>query len=132
MAAALVANLAGNVLDLDRQLAAIDKLIADRFRAHRHAPIIASMVGIGDLLGAEFFPATGGNISAFASAGHLAGYAGLAPTPRDSGRRTGNLHRPFGTGQIRYSRPPVEARVASASATFGSIVVCGWSSASRK
>lgn len=38
-------------------------------------------------------------MSAFASASHLAGYAGLAPTPRDSGRRSGNLHRPR-----RYNR----------------------------
>jgi transposase len=99
VAAILVAGLAANVLELDRQLIELDKLICDRFRAHRHANIIASMVGIGDLLGAEFLAATGGSVSAFASAGHLAGYAGLAPTPHDSGRRSGNLHRPR-----RYNR----------------------------
>lgn len=33
------------------------------------------------------------------SADHLAGYAGLAPAPRDSGRVSGNLHRPR-----RYNR----------------------------
>lgn len=99
VAAALVARLAVRVLDLDRQLGELDKLISERFRAHRNADIITSMVGIGDLLGAEFLAATGGNMSAFASASHLAGYAGLAPTPRDSGRRSGNLHRPR-----RYNR----------------------------
>ena len=99
MAAALVSDLASNVLDLDRRIAALDKLIATRFRAHRHATIIASMIGIGDLLGAEFLAATGGDMTVFASANHLASYAGLAPTPRDSGRRTGNLHRPR-----RYNR----------------------------
>jgi transposase len=99
VAATLVAGLAANILDLDRQLAALDKLIAARFRSHQHAPVIASMVGIGDLLGAEFLAATSGDMKAFASASHLAGYAGLAPTPRDSGRRTGNLHRPR-----RYNR----------------------------
>ena len=57
------------------------------------------MVGIGDLLGAEFLAATGGTLTGFASADHLAGYAGLAPAPRDSGKRTGNLHRPR-----RYNR----------------------------
>jgi transposase len=57
------------------------------------------MVGIGDLLGAEFLAATGGTLTAFTSADHLAGYAGLAPAPRDSGKRTGNLHRPR-----RYNR----------------------------
>lgn len=38
-------------------------------------------------------------MTAFVSADHLAGYAGLAPAPRDSGKRTGNLHRPR-----RYNR----------------------------
>lgn len=99
VAATLVADLAGQVLELDRQLTVLDKRIAERFHTHRQAAIITSMVGIGDLLGAEFLAATGGSMSAFASADHLAGYAGLAPTPRDSGRRTGNLHRPR-----RYNR----------------------------
>lgn len=99
VAATLVADLAGHVLELDRQLTVLDKRISERFHAHRHATIITSMVGIGDLLGAEFLASTGGSMTAFASADHLAGYAGLAPTPRDSGRRTGNLHRPR-----RYNR----------------------------
>ena len=99
VAAILIAQLARSVLDHDRQLADIDKLIADRFRVHRHAEVISSMVGIGQLLGAEFLAATGGDMQAFASPDHLAGYAGLAPAPRDSGRRTGNLHRPK-----RYNR----------------------------
>lgn len=97
--AILIARLAGSVLELDAQLSDVDKLIGDRFNSHRHAEIIASMVGIGQLLGAEFLAATGGNMKAFASPDHLAGYAGLAPAPRDSGRRTGNLHRPK-----RYNR----------------------------
>lgn len=99
MAVELVGRLAATVIDLDRQLTELDKLIADRFHRHQHATVITSMVGIGDLLGAEFLAATGGNLDAFASADHLAGYAGLAPTPRDSGRRVGNLHRPK-----RYNR----------------------------
>ena len=57
------------------------------------------MVGIGDLLGPEFLAPSGSDMTVFASANHLASYAGLAPTPRDSGRRTGNLHRPR-----RYNR----------------------------
>ena len=60
---------------------------------------MTSVVGIGDVLGAEFLAAVGGSLAGFASADHLAGYAGLAPTPRDSGYRTGNLHRPR-----RYNR----------------------------
>jgi transposase len=99
VAAGLVARLATNVIELNRQLAELDELISDRFRAHRHAEVITSMVGIGDLLGAEFLAGTGGTMTTFASASHLAGYAGLAPTPHDSGRRTGSLHRPR-----RYNR----------------------------
>jgi hypothetical protein len=99
MAGELIARLATNLIELDRQLAELDKLIAERFQSHHHAKVITSMVGIDDLLGAEFFSATGGSLDAFASADHLAGYAGLAPTPRDSGRRVGNLHRPK-----RYNR----------------------------
>ena len=94
MAAEIIARLAATVIDLDSELDDIDKMVADRFRTRRHAAVITSMVGIGDLLGAEFLAATGGTLAGFASADHLAGYAGLAPTPRDSGRRTGNLHRP--------------------------------------
>jgi hypothetical protein len=59
IAATLIARLALDVLELDRQLAEVDALVADRFRAHRHAEVIASMSGIGDLLGAEFLAATG-------------------------------------------------------------------------
>ncbi len=33
-------------------------------------------------------------MDAFSSADRLAGYAGLAPAPRDSGRVSGNLRRP--------------------------------------
>lgn len=82
------------MVELNSELAELDARIADRFRTRHHAPVLASMVGIGDLLGAQFLAATGGDMAVFASADHLAGYAGLAPTPRDSGRRTGNLHRP--------------------------------------
>jgi transposase len=58
------------------------------------APIITSLTGIGDILGAEFLAAIGSSLAGFASADHLAGYSGLAPTPHDSGNRTGNLHQP--------------------------------------
>jgi hypothetical protein len=44
------------------------------------------------ILGAEFVVAAG-DLPADADAGHLASAAGLVPVPRDSGRRTGNLHR---------------------------------------
>ena len=68
-----IARLAAYVIELDRQLATVDKLIARRFRTHRQADIITSMVGIGNLLGAKFLAATGGNITAFSSPNYLAG-----------------------------------------------------------
>jgi transposase len=57
------------------------------------------MPGIGTTLGAEFIAATGGDMTAFGSPDRLAGVAGLAPVPRDSGKVSGNLRRPR-----RYSR----------------------------
>ena len=92
-------RLAQTVLDLDRQLTDLDGEVASIFRTHHDATIITSLTGIGDVLGAEFLAVVGGSLTGFASADHLAGYAGLAPAPHDSGYRTGNLHRPQ-----RYNR----------------------------
>jgi transposase len=94
LAAHLVAGLAEGVIALDEQIKEIDQLIEDRFRRHPSADVIASMPGIGVLLGAEFLAATGGDMGAFGSADRLASLAGVAPVPRDSGRVSGNLHRP--------------------------------------
>jgi transposase len=99
MAARLVADLATQILAFTEQLERIEALIEERFSHHELAEVITSMPGIGVLLGAEFLAATGGDMTAFASADHLAGYAGLAPRPRDSGRISGNRHRPR-----RYNR----------------------------
>jgi transposase len=99
IAASLAADLAREVMALGQRIKQVDERIAARFRRHRAAAVITSLPGIGTLLGAEFLVATGGDMAAFAGPGHLAGYAGLAPAPRDSGRRTGNLHRPK-----RYNR----------------------------
>ena len=121
-AAELIARLAQAVLDLDRQLAELDKQIFLRFEAHRHANVIASMVGIGALLGAEFLAATGGSLDGFASADHLAGYAGLAPAPRDSGRRSGNLHRPKRDNRqlqrVFYTSALISIQTSTASRAF--------------
>jgi transposase len=52
------------------------------------------MPGIGPLLGAEFLAATGGRLAAFTTPDRLAAFAGVAPAARDSGKISGNLHRP--------------------------------------
>ncbi|MFF4519840.1 IS110 family RNA-guided transposase [Streptomyces mirabilis] len=94
LAAAVVARLAREVTALDEEIAETDALIEGRFRDHPHAEVILSMPGIGPVLGAEFIAHTGGDLSIFASADRLAGVAGLAPVPKDSGRITGNMRRP--------------------------------------
>jgi len=99
LAAAMVAKLAREVMALDEEIAETDKLIEGRFREHRHAEVITSLPGIGPLLGAEFIALTGGDMSVFGTPDRLAGVAGLAPVPKDSGRVSGNMHRPR-----RYSR----------------------------
>jgi transposase len=93
--AALIARLARQLLDLDREIKNVDKQLGARFAEHPQAEIITSIDGFGPVLGAELLADTGGNlVAAFGTANRLAAYAGLAPVPRDSGRIRGNLHRP--------------------------------------
>jgi len=87
--ARLIAQLASDLLGLDRRLKELDKTIGQ----HPQAKIICSLPGMGPLLAAELLVAVG-DLGSFPDAGHLAAYAGLAPVPRDSGRRTNNLHPP--------------------------------------
>ncbi|BDH70985.1 IS110 family transposase [Streptomyces koyangensis] len=98
-AARMVHTLAREVMALDQEIADLEALIEGRFREHPDAEVITSMPGIGNMLGAEFIAATGGDMNAFGSPDRLAGVAGLAPVPRDSGKVSGNLRRPR-----RYSR----------------------------
>jgi hypothetical protein len=48
---------------------------------------ITSLTGIRDVLGAESLAVVGGLLAGLVSADHLAGYAGLALAPYDSGYR---------------------------------------------
>ncbi len=94
LAAQLVHTLAREVMALNEQIKDVEQLIEGRFRRHEHAEVITSMPGIGTILGAEFLAATGGDMDFFTTPDRLAGFAGLAPAPWDSGRIRGNLHRP--------------------------------------
>ncbi|MEV1066296.1 transposase [Streptomyces sp. NPDC050263] len=85
-AAAMVARLAREAMALDEEIAETDVLIEGRFRDHPHAEVILSMPGLG--------PVLGGDMSILASSDRLAGVAGLAPVPKDSGRISGNMRRP--------------------------------------
>lgn len=96
--ATIVAELAQALLDLYERITRIDAQVTETFRTHPQAQIIESMPGIGPILGAELIAAAG-DLGSYADAGRLASAAGLVPVPKDSGRRTGNMHRPQ-----RYSR----------------------------
>lgn len=95
---------------------------AARFREHREAEVILSMPGMGPLLGAEFIACTGGDMTAFGSSGRLAGVAGLAPVPRDSGRISGNMRRPHRYHRrllrVFYLSAQIAARFCPTSKTF--------------
>ncbi|MBT2384957.1 IS110 family transposase [Streptomyces sp. ISL-11] len=94
LAAAVVAKLARAVMALDEEIAETDALIEGRLHDHPHTEVILSMPGVGTVLGAEFIAHTGGDMSVFGTADRLAGVAGLAPVPKDSGRISGNMRRP--------------------------------------
>jgi len=99
MIAQMVHTLAREVMVLNQQVAELDKAIEARFREHRDFEVITSMPGLGVILGAEFLAATGGDMSLFGTSDRLAGFGGVAPVPRDSGKISGNLRRPR-----RYNR----------------------------
>lgn len=93
--AKLVHTLAEEVMALNEHISEMDKLIEGRFREHELAAIVESIPGIGTVLGAEFLAAVGGSLDDFDSPDALAAFAGVAPAPKDSGKVSGNLHRPM-------------------------------------
>ncbi|MBT2263496.1 IS110 family transposase [Rhodococcus erythropolis] len=117
VAASTVAKFAVQVMNIEAEMAEIDRDIEERFRRHRHAEMIESMPGFGPVLGAEVLAVTGGDFTAFETADRLAGIAGLAPVPRDSGRVSGNLRRPR-----RYDRRLLRAFYLSAQLSLRSCV----------
>lgn len=98
VAASIVADLATQLLAIDARISDLTERVTTTFRSHPQAEIIESLPGMGPILGAELIAAAG-DLNGYPDAGRLASAAGLVPVPRDSGRRTGNLHRP-----TRYSR----------------------------
>jgi transposase len=111
IAAHIVADLAAEVLALKDRIELIDEEIEQRFFDRPEAEILASLPGMGPLLGAEFLVAVG-NLSAFDSADHLAAYSGLVPAANDSGKRVGNNRRMRG-GNKNLKRVFYQAAFAS-------------------
>lgn len=122
LTAQMVHTLAKEVMALNEKVGEVDKLIEGRFREHELSEVIASLPGIGPLLGAEFLAATGGDLDAFGTPDRLAGFAGLAPSPRDSGRVSGNLHRPKryhrGLQRVFYTSALISIRCCDESRRF--------------
>jgi transposase len=99
VASRIVAELAGEILALKESIESIDEELEKRFFARPEARILASLPGMGTILGAEFLVAVG-DIWAFESADRLAAYAGLIPAARDSGKRMGNHRRMRGGNKV--------------------------------
>jgi len=97
--AALIGQQAAALLELGRDQGSgpsTSRNCSSNTSTHR---AITSVVGFGTALGAQLLADTGGGdlVKTFGTSARLAAYAGLAPMPRDSGRVSGNLHRPRAT-----------------------------------
>ncbi len=94
VAATLVSRLAAVITAIDAELVELDATITARFNEHQNAEILQSIPGFGPILAATFLANIGGDLRNFENADRLASVAGVAPAPRDSGRISGNHHRP--------------------------------------
>jgi len=99
VAATICAELANEALALKESVAALDGELEKRFFARPEARILASLPGMGPVLGSEFLVSVG-DLSAFSSADQLAAYAGLVPAAQDSGKRVGNHRRMRGGNKV--------------------------------
>ncbi len=99
MAAMIVAELAQETLALKERIETLDRELGQRFFARPEARILASLPGMGPILGAEFLVSVG-DLCAFESADQLAAYAGLVPAAHDSGKRAGNHRRMRGGNKV--------------------------------
>src|SRR5215213_4697202 len=90
----LVARLAAEITAIDHDLVDLDAQLTARFHQHETAEILLSLPGFRPVLAATFLANIGGDLAGFDTVDRLAAVAGLAPVPYDSGRITGNLHRP--------------------------------------
>ena len=97
--------------ELGRLIRALDRHIAEVARAIPEAQLLTTVPGIGAhralVLCAEVLP-----IRRFRTAGHLASYAGLAPTSRQSGER-GVRYGPLPAGANRWLRGALVRTVVS-------------------
>jgi hypothetical protein len=101
--AALIARLACQLLDLDREIKDLNGRLGDRFAEHPHAEHITSVDGFGSVPGAQLLADTGGDLpTAFGNPGRLAACAGLELVPGGAKRL---LSAPLARGLIAGIKP---------------------------
>jgi len=93
-AARLVSRSARDLLRIRDELAELEAEIDAVLQDSSSADLLVSLPGFGRRLAADFLAATGTDLAAFETPDRLASFAGLAPVPRDSGKISGNHHRP--------------------------------------
>jgi transposase len=100
-AATIVPSLAGQLAAVLGQRRTLEAQISDLLEAHPLSELLMSLPGVGIRTGATLL-VTIGDGSAFATAGHLASYAGLAPVTRASGTSIRGEHAPHrGNRQLK-------------------------------
>lgn len=82
--AALVAEIASEVLRTKERIAALDARLAELVEAHPKGKVVMSLPGMGTIMTAEFL-AEADDLSRFGSPDRLAAAAGIAPVLRASG-----------------------------------------------
>ena len=100
---ASIAELLELAEEMDRRITPLDRELDPLARSDRRARLLATMPGIGPLLGLTF-AAEIGEVARFSSPGKLVGYAGLAPRVSQSGERsrTGALSK-AGSRTLRWA-----------------------------
>lgn len=102
---------------LDANIAALDEEVAARLGPFRAAvELLKTIPGVGQIAAEVFVAETGGDMSRFPSASHLAAWAGLAPANDESAGK----HRPAGTRHgARWLRKAFIESAKSASRSRG-------------
>jgi transposase len=90
---AIVASEVAIIVELNRQIAALEAVLADRFEQHPDADIYRSLPGLGDVLGARVLGEFGDDPDRYANAKSRKNYAGTSPRTVASGKKRAVLAR---------------------------------------
>lgn len=83
----------GIIGEMNRQIAELETILADRFEQHPDAVIYLSLPGLGDVLGARALGEFGDDPDRYATAKSRKNYAGTSPITVASGRKRAVLAR---------------------------------------